>query len=201
MGEQSHEPERTGHDRVGRAAVWIAAIGGGWLFAKQVIEPPTEHEPGAVAAVLVGGVLLGVGFFYAQDWLMWRRRAKWSKMRQAEYEEGITESAPRPDYEPNRAWVGPAIAFAVVVALVGWQAGSAIRSHEITYYCSYGTVSRAQVAECEERVSSSYIDSLHTNAARFARGELEECLGDSGPFCTQEKTYMEEEAEAPRPGE
>ncbi len=50
-------------------------------------------------------------------------------------------------------------------------------------YCSYGSVSEAQRRGCEERVDPSTIRRLDTSAARFARGELQACLADSGPFC------------------
>lgn len=50
-------------------------------------------------------------------------------------------------------------------------------------YCSYGSVSEAQRQGCEERVDVSAIRRLDTSAARFARGELNDCLADSGPFC------------------
>jgi len=50
-------------------------------------------------------------------------------------------------------------------------------------YCSYGAVSQAELDGCEEHVTTSDIDRLYTNAALYARGELNSCLGDAGPFC------------------
>ena len=50
-------------------------------------------------------------------------------------------------------------------------------------YCEYGAVSRAQLNGCESHVSLSYVQGLRTNAARYAAGDLRECLADAGPFC------------------
>ena len=50
-------------------------------------------------------------------------------------------------------------------------------------YCSYGAVSEAQLEGCIEHVSVEDIDELDTNAAEFARGELDDCRPDAGPFC------------------
>ncbi len=50
-------------------------------------------------------------------------------------------------------------------------------------YCSYGAVSRAQLDGCTDHVTENDFDHLKTNAARYARGELDKCLADSGPFC------------------
>jgi hypothetical protein len=54
---------------------------------------------------------------------------------------------------------------------------------EIRLYCEYGAVSRAQLDSCERRVRWGEFKYSNTNAARFAKGELEKCLADAGPFC------------------
>ncbi|HEX8743607.1 MAG TPA: hypothetical protein VF712_10780 [Thermoleophilaceae bacterium] len=52
-------------------------------------------------------------------------------------------------------------------------------------YCSYGAVSDAQLDGCVDHVTEDQVDALDTNAARYARGELQECLEDAGPFCEE----------------
>jgi hypothetical protein len=54
---------------------------------------------------------------------------------------------------------------------------------EVADYCSYGAVSRAQLEGCETHVTTDVVESYDTNAARYAKGELDKCLEDSGPFC------------------
>jgi hypothetical protein len=61
--------------------------------------------------------------------------------------------------------------------------------------------SQAQLDECVNHVSSDYIDKHETDATRFARGGPQDCLADAGPFCDARKRFIEEEEEAPRPGE
>jgi hypothetical protein len=65
----------------------------------------------------------------------------------------------------------------------GGHGGDTSNIDYVARYCKYGAVSRAQLNECERNVGVRYVDSLGTNAARFARGQLSRCLGDSGPFC------------------
>jgi hypothetical protein len=50
-------------------------------------------------------------------------------------------------------------------------------------FCSYGAVSTAQLMACAEKVRPREVLESETNAARYARGELERCLPDSGLFC------------------
>ncbi|MEA2192282.1 MAG: hypothetical protein QOI73_2403 [Solirubrobacteraceae bacterium] len=50
-------------------------------------------------------------------------------------------------------------------------------------YCEYGSMSEPQFAGCLEHVTSKRIESLHTHAAQFAKGELAQCLADAGPIC------------------
>ena len=54
---------------------------------------------------------------------------------------------------------------------------------QVARYCGYGSVSQAQLDGCESHVTSDQVDSYQTNAGRFARGELGQCLADSGPYC------------------
>ena len=66
---------------------------------------------------------------------------------------------------------------ASVIALAGCG------QSRIEAYCSYGAVSEAQLQSCIEHVTEADIDSRSTNAADYARGELDKCLYDAGPFC------------------
>lgn len=50
-------------------------------------------------------------------------------------------------------------------------------------YCSYGAASTAQLVACAERVRPRQVLDSATNAGRYARGELDRCLADSGLFC------------------
>jgi hypothetical protein len=52
-------------------------------------------------------------------------------------------------------------------------------------YCSYGAVSEAQLEGCVEHVTPEVVENYNTNAARYAKGELNACLADAGPFCRQ----------------
>lgn len=53
----------------------------------------------------------------------------------------------------------------------------------IADYCQYGSVSQAQLEGCYFHVHIREIEGRNTNAAQWARGELDECLSDAGPFC------------------
>ena len=50
-------------------------------------------------------------------------------------------------------------------------------------YCAYGAVSKAQLEGCVEHVTPATVSGYDTNAARYARGQLDACLADSGRFC------------------
>ena len=56
---------------------------------------------------------------------------------------------------------------------------------EVVRYCNYGAVSEAQRQGCIDHVTSDDIDQLDTNAARYARGMIDDCRADAGPFCGQ----------------
>lgn len=53
----------------------------------------------------------------------------------------------------------------------------------ITAYCQYGSVSMAQIKGCYFHVHLTEVQERDTNAAKWAKGELDECLSDAGPFC------------------
>lgn len=53
----------------------------------------------------------------------------------------------------------------------------------VAAYCSYGAMSTAELVSCAERVRPGQVLRLDTNAARYARGELDRCLDDAGAFC------------------
>lgn len=48
-------------------------------------------------------------------------------------------------------------------------------------YCGYGSVSRRQLVGCLERVTDDEIARRNTNAAAYARRELETCLQEGRP--------------------
>jgi hypothetical protein len=189
-----------GYERIGRATAWIVAIVGGWLIGSRVFAPWVENDLGVGESIFkIGGALLPFGalawgVYRWQERRSWRQRREW---RDAKGDE-LTTSRREPDFRPNRGWVAPVAAFGVVAAFIGSQVGQGNHEGLIRPYCWYGAVSSAQLDSCERHVSSSYIRSLDTNAARFAKGKLNACLADSGPFCEREKGYEEE---APGPGD
>ena len=70
------------------------------------------------------------------------------------------------------------------LALASCGGGSSASSDDpILDYCSYGAVSQAQLDGCIEHVPTSQVNGLDTDAARYAKGQLDRCLSDSGPFC------------------
>jgi hypothetical protein len=74
----------------------------------------------------------------------------------------------------------------------GLYVGHQSRLHgTVADYCAYGAVSRAQFEGCKDHVSTDDVERLNTDAARFARRELEGCLADSGPFCERALNYRQ----------
>jgi hypothetical protein len=62
----------------------------------------------------------------------------------------------------------------------------------ITAYCQYGSASKAQMEGCYFHVHLGEIEGRDTNAAKWAKGELDECLDDAGPYCgTQYRETLE----------
>jgi hypothetical protein len=202
VGDEEQKDERTGYDRIGRVAVWGGVVVGGYFFADRVVEPRAENHPVSVAAAIVIAGLVAFGVYRWQEWQSERESREWSKARIDELDrwkedhlddpDGDGYEFPaRPNFKPNHVWVPPLVTLGVIIGWVGLQGGWAVRTHEIADYCSYGAVSDAQRDECENHVSSAYIDSLDTNAARFATGQLKECLEDAGPYCDGARTGKE----------
>lgn len=50
-------------------------------------------------------------------------------------------------------------------------------------YCAYGAVSESQRQHCVDHVTVEEVDARNTNAAQYAREEIDQCLADAGPFC------------------
>lgn len=72
----------------------------------------------------------------------------------------------------------------LVCVVAGLSAGCATGGSDLVYdYCAYGAVSEAQLDGCVEHVTPEVVDGYDTNAAEYARGELDSCLDDAGPFC------------------
>ena len=74
-----------------------------------------------------------------------------------------------------------AIMFLIGVGF-GWIKGWDSRDNYLQPYCRYGAKSQAQIDTCLSNVNSDDIDKLDTNAARFARGDVD-CRADAGPYC------------------
>jgi hypothetical protein len=81
-----------------------------------------------------------------------------------------------------RAGVTPLV-LVLAIGLSSCAADGAGGGDVVHDYCAYGAVSEAQLEGCESHVSEATVDGYDTNAARYARGELSDCLADSGPFC------------------
>lgn len=62
-------------------------------------------------------------------------------------------------------------------------------NHElVANYCAYGASSWRQFQICIFNTDAAQISRLKTNAARYGRGELVDCLSDAGRFCRQGRT-------------
>jgi len=196
---EAQKNRRTTYAQIGRVTVWIGAIVGGW-FLGGVVMSLARHHPWTAAAALVAAGLLALGAYRWQEgrWDRLRRERDEARSVAAEgwsdedWHERSHELPPALGYSPDRWWVGPFIAFALLVG-VAWVAGKTQHSHLIRNYCWYGAVSGPQLAECESHVSVSRIESLNTNAARFAKGRLEKCLADAGPYCEPDREQIEAE--------
>lgn len=142
-----------------------------------------------MAGVLVVLALVCAGVALAQRAAAERNRPKWDG--EGSYVDYLNSAPKLP------GWAPPAVIVLALAVIVGWVPGTQAHSREITYYCEYGAVSRAQLDHCKSHVSSDYIDSLETNAARFARGDLDACLDDAGPFCDADKFHNDVEPDGP----
>jgi hypothetical protein len=78
----------------------------------------------------------------------------------------------------KRVGVAAKLAIAVSAATAGCFA-----DNPVARYCQYGSVSQGQLDGCKSHVSEDRVNSYQTNAGRYGRGELSDCLADSGPFC------------------
>jgi hypothetical protein len=54
----------------------------------------------------------------------------------------------------------------------------------VTRYCTYAAKTEADFVPCLNRTSAKTFAGDRSNAARYARGELDRCLPDAGPRCT-----------------
>ena len=79
--------------------------------------------------------------------------------------------------------LSPISAPAAVILGLAVLASYGCGQSEVAAYCSYGAVSEAQLNGCIDHVTESDVADLNTNAADYGRGELDQCLSDSGPFC------------------
>jgi hypothetical protein len=86
---------------------------------------------------------------------------------------------------PVAITIAPGIVI-LIFALAGAFAGQQVHdTGELHDYCYYGSVSDAEVTGCLSHVTTAHIDQLDTNAARFAKGDINRCLDDAGPYCAQ----------------
>lgn len=87
------------------------------------------------------------------------------------------------ELDKNLKWLVP-IGLLLAFLAFGVYGGHRDRQHGfISDYCKYGAVSDAQLEHCLDHVSRDEIEARETNAARFAKRDIEECRGDAGPFC------------------
>jgi hypothetical protein len=78
-----------------------------------------------------------------------------------------------------------------IVLLCAWllagcgetELGTRTEPNLIGEYCAYDAMSTEMLVECIDHSRRRHILRVDTNAARYARGELDRCLGDAGPFC------------------
>jgi hypothetical protein len=174
------ERSSTTSDRVGRVAIIIAALVGGW-FLYNLVRLKGENYPWGVGIAVGLTVLAAVGYYRWQDREQEQaRRAEERRLREQGEHAYIGYDDLR--FRPNRSWVAPA-AILAIAAILGLGAGLRGRDYYLRLYCDYGAQSAAQHAGCMSHVTTDDINELDTQAARFARGETSECLEDSGPYC------------------
>jgi hypothetical protein len=80
-------------------------------------------------------------------------------------------------------WLASFVVLPVYAAYKSHQHGS------LADYCHYGSVSKAQFEGCMRHADGDAIYRLDTNAAQFARRDLEECRADAGPMCEAALNY------------
>jgi hypothetical protein len=181
VSTEVHErPAATTSDKVGRGAIIIAALVGGW-FLYNPIRLKAENYPWEVGIAVAIAVLAAVGYYRWQDRDQERARlAEERRLREDDKYAQITFDDPR--FRPNRSWVAP-VAIVLVAAVWGVGAGASGRDNYLRAYCEYGSRSAAQLAGCMRHVNTDDINKRDTQAARFARGENSNCLADAGPYC------------------
>lgn len=154
--------------KVGSRYLRVAVIGfalvAGWLLFG-VVRLATENRPASVVALLAAAIG-GCVVFY-----------RWQDVRA----ERLRGSTSRP-VGLARWWLAPAVILAAFCAM-GAQAGFSGRDSYLRAYCDYGARSQAQLDGCMSHVTTDDINKRDSQAARFARGETRECLGDAGPYC------------------
>jgi hypothetical protein len=181
------------YEWIGRIAVYLGALVGGWFLARRVVEPQAEHHPALVGALIAAAALAVVAVFYGEKIRADKQLHRWTA------EQGKTDYLKSRDKQeelrPRRPWLPPVVIVLVFVGWLGWNIGWDERRGRITYYCEYGAVSRSQLAGCIDHVSSDHIRSLTTNAALWAEGTLDSCEPDAGPFCDPSKYHNDVEVE------
>jgi len=99
------------------------------------------------------------------------------------------------DIDKNARWLIPCGIVLGFLMIVFWS-GHAQRDGLVYDYCAYGAVSEAQLLGCINHADPEEIWKSDTNAARFGREVLSDCLADAGPLCADALEYrlLEEEA-------
>jgi hypothetical protein len=150
----------SGRARLGALAFAVIAVG---YELAQLLYLAAQNDPVGVFAVLVGAGVVSFGVV--------KRVAP-----------GGSTTWWEPDLRRIMPWPILAVFVAALVgAGFGWEQRYNGELHE---YCSYGAVSAAQLKGCLDHVTTDRVDALQTDAARFARGDINACLSDAGPFCS-----------------
>jgi hypothetical protein len=77
-----------------------------------------------------------------------------------------------------------------VLALAACGDSAPTIDERVLDYCRYGSDSRARFKGCTEHVRLEDVRRRNTNAARYAKGELNVCLADAGPFCSPRRDSL-----------
>jgi hypothetical protein len=108
----------------------------------------------------------------------------------------VQRAARLPRSEP--LWSAPSVLVILVVLMAVFAAGTIVAvqaleetgaidqmsgGDKVRRYCYYGARSRAQLDGCLSHVTIFDVDTSFTNAANYARGDLDTCRRDAGQFC------------------